>query len=177
MKEKDTGLENSANDTAKIDSSEIMNERSLKIRKKRMADNQVDEAQFLSNDKDECLEISVNDTAKAGCGVTIRRSLRKRRVADNDAEEVQFIREDDNEMSNDKDECLEISSNDAPKAGCKRITSKKSLRKRRRVHNHTDEVQLFCTICPTVTCKFETEHLFLKISMIFFSFSIFKLGF
>ncbi|PON56447.1 snRNA-activating protein complex, subunit [Parasponia andersonii] len=143
-KEKDVCLENSANDTARTACNEILSKRSLRKRKISIAHNHVDEAPSLSNGEDTCLEISANDMAEADCnGIVCRRSLRKRkgRMAHNHADDEQSRREDDHGMTNEKDACLEISSNGTAKAGGNELTSGRSSGKTkgRRARNHADE--------------------------------------
>lgn len=103
----------------------------------------------------------------------MRRSLRKRkrRVLDNDSEELQIRREDDHGMSNDKDEGLEISLDNTPKAGGKGKTMRKSLSTRRMAHNQADEVQFLCIL------RYSPLHWFLKNSNALLFCNRFQLGF
>lgn len=140
-KEKETCLENSANNRAKTGSDGITSQRSL--RKKTMtAHNHPDEVQLgmgddhgISNDGDLCLEITSNDTDKAGCNELVSgRSFRKRKrkTAYNHEDEVQVRVEDDHGKSNNEDVGLEISSNNTANAGCNKLTSGRSSSKRKR---------------------------------------------
>lgn len=106
----------------------MVGERSLRISKRRMENNHSHEAQFQTNDKNGFSEVSVIDTAEAGCnGVIGRRSLRKRnrRITQDHVYEVQLGIEDDHERPNNE------------------IISKRNITKKRRstAKNSADEVQ------------------------------------